>query len=185
VLNGMAYGSGSNSGGGWSGSIDARGKGGKIFDNLLQSLLVHSLTPTQHLRIVLEATNDFEEAVHQLSTNAQVNENYFIVAGSSAGQGAIITRGREKADDVWRIDSSKPAGWYRLQTNYDHWNPPPKADDRRTPGYALMNAMTPQGLTTSAMWSVITTFPVFNMHTDYSLIAVPARALYNSTVWMG
>ena len=37
-----------------------------------------------------------------------------------------------------------------------------------------------------AMWGeVITQFPLFNGHTDYTMIAVPKTGLYNSTVWMG
>ena len=28
-------------------------------------------------------------------------------------------------------------------------------------------------------------YPVFNAHTDYSLISVPSQGSYNSTIWMG
>ena len=190
TLNGLRYAdpaaNGGAGAGAWSVSIDARGKGGKVLTNLLQALLVHSMTPTQHMRRVLEQTSGgFEEAVRQLSATPQIDENYFIVAGSQAGEGAVIARGREKAVDVWRLDPSAANGWYRLQTNYDHWNPVPTADDRRHPGYKLMDAMGPKGVSPAAMWGVITTWPVFNGHTDFSLVAVPAAALYNSTVWMG
>lgn len=190
LFNGMAYsGSLSPTGkvslGSYSVSIDARGKGGKLLDNILQALLVHSMTPSQHLRYVLEQAADFESAVTQLSTTPQIDENYFIVAGTKANEGAVIARGREKAVDVWRLDTTEPDGWFRLQTNYDHWNPPPAADDRRTPGVRSMENVGRGGLSTDAVWGVITTFPVFNGHTDYSLIAVPSEGIYNSTVWMG
>ena len=94
VFNGMRY--GGVAGGGWSASIDARGKGGSLWGNLLQALLEHSMTPSQHLRDVLETARDYPSAVAGLSSTPQIDENYFIVAGSSAGQGAVISRGRDK-----------------------------------------------------------------------------------------
>ena len=35
---------------------------------------------------------------------------------------------------MWSLDPAAADGWFRLETNYDHWNPVPTADDRRTPG---------------------------------------------------
>ena len=37
----------------------------------------------------------------------------------------------------------------------------------------------------AGIWGVITAFPVFNDHTDYSLISIPSQGIYNSTVWLG
>ena len=174
----------SHAGGGWSVTIDARGKGGKLLVNMLQSLLVHSMTPTQHMRKVLEEATGYDDAVRRLATSPQIDENYFIVAGGAPAEGAVITRGREKAVDVWRIDPTKPDGWYRLQTNYDHWNPAPIADDRRTPGVKLMNTLGKGGVSAQSMFRVINTWPVFNYHTDFSVVIVPSEGYYNSTVWM-
>ena len=189
LINGITYPTnGTNTDKVWTVSIDARGKGGKILDNFLQALLVHSMTPSQHLRKALEdhATDGFDAAVTALTKTPQIDENYFILAGANAGEGAVVTRGREKAEDVWKIDTTKPTGWYRLQTNYDHWDVPPVADDRRHPGYALMAKMGKAHVSPEAMWGeVITKFPLFNGHTDYTMIAVPKTGLYNSTVWMG
>jgi len=187
VFNGMAYASGAanTTTGAWTGTIDARGKGGKLLVNIFQALLAHSLTPCHHLRMVLESARDFESAVTGLSKTPQIDENYFIVAGTKRAEGAVIARGREKAADVWRLDPSEPTGWYRLQTNYDHWDPVPTADDRRHPGYKLMNDLTAARVAPASMWGVITTYPVFNSHTDFSLVSVPSLGLYNATTWMG
>jgi hypothetical protein len=182
-FNGMAY--RGRGGDGWSVTIDARGKGGKPLDNMLQALLVPSLTPCQHLRHVLERTSDFEQGLSALSTTPLIDEIYYIVAGTKAAEGAVVTRGREKAVDVWRLDLNEPDGWFRLQTNYDHWNPVPAADDRRNPGVTMMKAVGQAGLSTASMWHVITSFPVFNHHTDLSLIAIPQKQIFNATVWMG
>lgn len=188
VLHGMSYSEaagGRGNSAGWSATIDARNKGGALLPNLLQALLVHSMTPSQHLRKVLETKADFESAVQALATTPQIDDNYFIVAGAGNAEGAVIARAREKAVDIWRLKPSEPNGWYRLQTNYDHWQPVPEADNRRDPGNAMMRAMGPAGVSTAAMWKVITTWPVFNHNTDVSLISVPGEGLFNTSVWMG
>ena len=189
VINGMSYSgaAGGREGNGWAASIDARGKGGKLLPNILQALKEQSMTPTQHLRKVLEATADFEHAVGLLSETAQIDENYFIVAGTRSGEGAVLARGREKAVDVWRLnsnDKADPDGWFRLQTNYDHWSPAPTSDDRRSPGIAHMKAVGRDGLSEATMSSVMQTWPTFNEHTDYSLITTVTSFSYNSTIWM-
>jgi len=188
VVNGQRDGRGhrapGESGGSWAVSIDARGKGGKLLPNMLQLLLLDALTPTQHMRKVLETATSYDDAVDALSRSPQIDESYFIVAGASAEQGAVIARGREKAVDVWRLNSSEPDGWFRLQTNYDRWRPVPSADDRRTPGVASMRTLGgPDGVTSASMWGVITRFPVFNHHTDITVFMSPSSGVYNATVW--
>ena len=184
VFNGMAYRSDNADGSGWSASINARKKGGKLLINLLQALLHKSITPCQHLRRTLEATSDFEGALRLLGSGAQIDDSYFIVAGTQPGEGAVIARDRNAAADTWRLNMTDSNGWYRLQTNYDHWQPVPAADDRRSPGYAHMDAMSRANVSEGAIWDVLKAWPTFNGHTDYSAFIVPARAEYHSTVWM-
>jgi len=172
-------------GGEWSGSINARGKGGKLLTNLLQSLRHKSTTPSMHLRSVLTSSPDFASAVAALSLGEQIDENYFIVAGIAPGEGAVLARSRHAAIDTWRLNASEPNGWYRLQTNYDRTNPVPVSDDRRTPGNAAMLAMGQAGLAVEPLRAVMHHFPTFNPHTDYTGLFVPKKSYYNSTVWMG
>ena len=142
--------------------------------------------PSQLLRAVVEECTDYDCAVRQLSAGQLIDENYYIVAGTQPGEGCVISRDRTKAADVWRLDAgnaSDPSGWYRLQTNYDHWEPVPTADDRRTPGYAMMDYLTQQGVTLPSLLAVLTTPPVFNDHTDYTALLDPAAGLYNSSLW--
>lgn len=118
-------------------------------------VLSHEVTLLTDLRQVLETATSYDDAVDALSRSPQIDESYFIVAGAVAEQGAVIARGREKAVDVWRLNSSEPDGWFRLQTNYDRWQPVPSADDRRTPGVASMRALGgPDGVTSARMWEV-------------------------------
>ena len=179
VFNGMRLGQ-------FSASINARGKGGKIIANILQMLKYKSRTPSQHLRMVLQNTSvaGFHGAVAALSEGHQVDENYFIVGGIKRGEGAVISRDRDKARDVWFLNSST---WYRLQTNYDHWEPVPKADDRRTPGRSNMDMMGPSGIGANGdgmLKDVLEKWPTFNHHTDYTGVFSAATNLYRSMVWM-
>jgi len=187
MFNGMVAKDAARGAAGYSVTIDARGKGGSLVDNFVQALLHKSKTPSQHLRGVLEQCDGFACAVPALAASPLIDENYYIVAGTAAGEGAVISRGREKAEDVWRLDAanaSDPAGWYRLQTNYDHWNPVPKADDRRHPGYAMMDSLGRGGTDLGRLKALLMSPPVFNLHTDYSALIEPATGLYNSTVWL-
>ena len=47
-----------------------------------------------------------------------------------------------------------------MQTNYDHWDPVPTADDRRHPAIKLMDEMGQKSLSEGGMWRVIRTWPV-------------------------
>lgn len=81
-------------------------------------------------------------------------------------------------------NASDPSGWYRLQTNYDHWQPVPAADDRRTPGRAMIDALgRANGTRLPSLLAVLTTPPVFNDHTDYTALLDPTLGLYNSSLW--
>jgi hypothetical protein len=73
-----------------------------------------------------------------------------------------------------------------LETNYDHWQPVPDADDRRTPGNANMAAIGQQNLTTTLLKeNVMKVWPTYNHHTDYTGIFSAADGTYESYVWMG
>jgi hypothetical protein len=179
VFNGMRLGQ-------FSASINARGKGGKVIANILQMLRHKSRTPSQHLRMVLqnESVTGFQGAVSALSEGQQVDENYFIVGGVKRGEGAIISRDRDKAYDVWYLNETT---WYRLQTNYDHWMPVPEADNRRTPGLANMNNMGPKGIGENGdgmLKRVLEKWPTHNHHTDYTGVFSAATGLYRSMIWM-
>ena len=113
-------------------------------------------------RDVLENAMSFTEALYRLSTTKIIAPAYFILGGNSSTevwrtintlrmiwlftmifvlQGSIITRSREKAEDVWLM-GTRNSSWYLLQTNYDNWKAPFFLDDRRTPGNMCMRKMT-------------------------------------------
>jgi len=166
---------------GWTYSLDARGKGGKVLVNLLQALLVNSLTVGQHVRRVMETVGDFEGAITALARGPMINEAYLTVGGITPDQGAIITMGRERAANILRLNQS---AFYLLETNYDHWEPVPSYDDRRTPGRAHMDAIGTKGVDYAGMYGVLTQWPTFNHHTDFTIVYSAANSsMYQTYIW--
>ncbi|CAH1276126.1 ASAH1 [Branchiostoma lanceolatum] len=104
-------------------------------------------------RETLEHATSFEEAETMLTNKPLVAPAYFILGGTKSGEGAIITRSREKAVDIKRLDPAN-GKWFLLQTNYDNWKKPPFFDDRRTPGDKCMAKMSRSLTTYTALMQV-------------------------------
>eukprot|EP01052_Picozoa_sp_SAG31_P049253 SAG31_NODE_10694_length_1109_cov_1.007921_1_plen_245_part_00 len=178
--------------GGFTYSNDARCQGGKLLDNIVTMLLTGAQTPGQHARRVFERAHTFDDAIKLFESSVLVDEVYYIVGGVKAGEGAIVTRDRVGAADVWRLGSKNSgpeeptdAAWFNLQTNYDHWELPPSSDDRRAPGVQHMLSLGSAGVGTSGLLQVLKAWPTFNHHTDYTSVMSAADSTWNSTVWMG
>jgi N-acylethanolamine-hydrolysing acid amidase len=107
-----------------------------------------------------------------LSTSDLIAPAYFIIGGANPYEGAVITRSQDKLIDVWRLNktSSGIEKWYLLETNYDHWLPPPTNDDRRDPGMKAMNATGQANINYSTLMDVLTVKPVCNPSTIYSVV---------------
>lgn len=166
----------------FSGSIDARDKGGMLWQNILDSLLHKASTPSQHLRVVLETARSFEEGQAALAAGDLINPVYYIVAGQTGDQGAIISRAREPKNNG-PIKTLNATEWFVAETNYDWWNPVPSADDRRTPVLANMHSLTSQNVNATSLFDVMTRWPTFNHHTDYTGIFSASTGVYESTIW--
>lgn len=112
----------------------------------------------------MENATSFEEAVNILSNHDLIAPCYFIVGGVHPNEGAVITRNQYKLVDIWRLnaDSAGIEKWYLLETNYDHWMPPPSTDDRRTPGMKAMNETTQEKINLETLMKVMTIDPVCN-----------------------
>ena len=95
--------------GGWTYSLNARDKGGSVLGNLLQALLDKSLTPAQHVRQVMQSAATFDAAVESLAKGPLVNMVYFNLAGVAPREAAVISRGRDRAVDVWRLSKTPTA----------------------------------------------------------------------------
>lgn len=145
-------------------SLNERDQGSWLI-NLLFALIDRKATPIAFLtRSVMENQTDFESAVSQLKTTDLIAPVYFIVGGMKPYEGVVLTRDQGGAVDEWRLDASSSGieSWYLLETNYDHWVPPPQNDNRRTPGMKAMNATTQANINLDTLLDVLTINPVCN-----------------------
>ncbi|GMI48471.1 hypothetical protein TrCOL_g6674 [Triparma columacea] len=181
ILNAMAPGEN-----GFSFSMDARCQGGKLLVNLVEALAKGAMTPCQHSRYVMETATDFDSAVALFETGNLIDDGYFIVGGAKDGEGAVVSRDRNRNVDTWMIDpADSERGWYRLETNYDHWEEVPSADDRRTPGYANMEAIGKDDINKDNLLNdVMTEWPTYNPHTDLTCIMSAKYNLYDCMIWL-
>ncbi|EDQ91591.1 uncharacterized protein MONBRDRAFT_1488, partial [Monosiga brevicollis MX1] len=149
-------------------SLDQRHTNATLWDNIREALFRHGNSVGFTLRSVLETNSSFEDAVSFLSTVDLISVEYIIVGGVSAEQGAVITREREDAIDVWRIQY--PRRWFLVETNYDHWKPVPSSDDRRDPANAFLNQYSPSNVSTAAFEQMLNTYPMLNGMTTYTAV---------------
>eukprot|EP00049_Salpingoeca_infusionum_P009708 m.164954 g.164954 ORF g.164954 m.164954 type:complete len:360 (+) comp14414_c0_seq1:219-1298(+) len=166
--------------GAFSLSIDERwGDNATIWDNFVEMIEEGGLSIAMTLRTVLEFYNTFDRAVTYLSNVHLMSIEYIIVGGVQANEGAVITRDRNSAADVWRLDS--PNRWFLVETNYDHWKPVPASDDRRTPANQRMNATTLADITIDYLnEKVMSVFPTLNARTTYTTMMAPATGYYTT-----
>lgn len=194
-LNGLRYAEGSDSGA-WSLSMDARNHGGRIPFNLAEALWKHSLTPEQALRKALEgglseSSGSFDSALTALADVPIVDDVYYVMAGGGPDDElAVITRARNAARDVWRLDpetAQVEGAWFLTETNYDHWKAVPAADNRRDPANTYMLGLgSNDGTNLDTMFSqVMSQWPVFNAHTTFTTMMHPQTGVYNSSIWYG
>jgi hypothetical protein len=184
----------------WTVSQDARNHGGRIPINIAQALKTHCLTPEQAIRKVLESdlgANGFSGAVSALSDIPIVDDVYYVMSGEGVNDAAVITRDRNGPADVWRLGTDaatepdqKPiipsTNFWLTETNYDHWEPVPAADNRRDPANTMMGGLgSATGVNEQSMFGVMGTWPVFNPHTTFTSMMEPHTGLYNTSVWFG
>jgi N-acylethanolamine-hydrolysing acid amidase len=88
-------------------TLDERDKG-YVWENIFQLLLAKTTPVGFFLRSLLadEDTN-FDSAIEQISNVEMIAPSYIIVGGVNKGEGAVITRARTEALDIWRLSASE------------------------------------------------------------------------------
>ncbi|KAJ8599077.1 hypothetical protein CTAYLR_007609 [Chrysophaeum taylorii] len=174
ILNGMRPGF-------YSYSFDARCQGGVLAVNLVEALSTGAETPAQHARRVFEAApSTFAGFVGAMASGDLLDDAYYILGGVKDYEGTVLTRARNRAVDLWPLNET---AWFRLETNYDHWDPVPAADDRRTPGNARMNNLTQANVNTTTLFhDILLQWPTFNSHTDVSCVMAAFDSTYECRV---
>jgi len=133
------------------------------------------------LRDTLTEATSYQQALNALSTNYLIADVYYIIAGAGKGQGAVISRNRTLAADVWKLDAG--AGrWFEVETNYDHWNQPPWFDNRRDPAIDHMKLMGRSAINPTNLYNILSMKPTLNLQTTYSIVACPATGFYETFV---
>lgn len=151
---------------------------GELFYEIIAAIEEKNASLVSFLvREVMETKSDWSSAVKTLSDRELIADVYYTVAGVSSGQGAVISRNRMNASDVWKIDVKK-GRWFEVQTNYDHWNPPPWFDDRIDPGNKGMSVMGYKNASLDGMFKVLSIKPVLNIQTTYSMLSCPADGTF-------
>ncbi|CAJ0948442.1 unnamed protein product, partial [Mesorhabditis belari] len=121
-------------------------------------------------RDVLEKANSYSEAIEYLSTTPLFAGGYFIVGGTKSGEGAVITRNANGTDHIEKIDTTKPNGWYVLETNYDWDKPEFYLDARIGPGNDCMQRMTRANVGLEGLYQVLSSKPNLNKATVYTCV---------------
>ena len=128
-----------------------------------------------HIRDVLAQDNlSFNDAVAFMSTKPLIAPCYIVMGGVQSGEGVVLTRERTGFTDQYRLDASNGI-WFLLETNYDHWTTPPSWDDRRDPGIKAMEAMTRASANGNGLYNVLSTPPVLNWKTTYTVVMSAAN----------
>ncbi|XP_019735061.1 N-acylethanolamine-hydrolyzing acid amidase [Hippocampus comes] len=125
-------------------------------------------TPVSWLaRETLEKAEDFQDAVLRLSKVPIIADVYYIVGGARPGEGAVITRNRAGPADIWPLEPLS-GGWFRVETNFDHWVPNTGKDKRREAAEKAMNATGQEHVNMDSLFQVLSLFPVCNWKTVYT-----------------
>ncbi|XP_013371705.1 PREDICTED: N-acylethanolamine-hydrolyzing acid amidase isoform X2 [Chinchilla lanigera] len=141
-------------------SGDERDKGW-WWENAIGALFRGHALVSWLIRTTLSESEDFEASVYKLAKTPLIADVYYIVGGTAPGEGVVITRDRGGPADIWPLDPLNGA-WFRVETNYDHWKPVPKTDDRRTPAIKALNATGQAHLSLEALFQVLSVVPVYN-----------------------
>ncbi|XP_058049452.1 N-acylethanolamine-hydrolyzing acid amidase [Ahaetulla prasina] len=142
---------------------------GYWWENAMAAFLARFSPASWLIRTVLSEADDFQTAFYMLAKIPIIADVYYILGGTTARQGAVITRKRTGPIDVWPLDPLNGA-WYRVETNYDHWTNPPPYDDRRTPAIRALNVTGQEHINLNSLFKVLSTKPVLNKLTIYTTL---------------
>ncbi|CAG9319974.1 unnamed protein product [Blepharisma stoltei] len=112
------------------------------------------------IRTAFEAKNTYQEAKNYLKNVPLIAGSYFTIGGVNENEGAVITRSRNYAADVWEMNEKR---WFLVQTNYDHWLVHPKSDDRYHPAVDIIEKAGEGNVDKGVLFKVLGTPPVLEI----------------------
>jgi len=131
------------------------------------------------LRDTFETQPNYENALQALTTRNLIADVYYILGGLTSG--AVISRNRTIAANIWKLDKSS-GRWFEVQTNYDHWQPPPWYDNRRDPAIQHMTHMGRDNITIKNLYGILSMKPTLNLQTTYSIVASASLSFIDTFV---
>jgi len=149
------------------------------FDTSLYAALIGWITgldrsghfAAQQVRDALEQDATFADAVKRLNHTKFLGPGYVAVAGTQAGEGAIMSRSAIDSFYYWTLGEELAKGKnYMVQTNWDHWLPDPFFDKRRVPCEHCMDAISPSSLNIEQLFGVLAAKPTRNKMTCHSAL---------------
>ena len=150
-------------------SLDQRDKG-EWWMNVLDALVggTHAITGFLIRDTLGDASLSFSDAILRLAYQPLIAPCYLIVGGVKSNEGAVITRDRTGALDIWRLEAFKER-WFLVETNYDHWGPPPPSDDRRDPAIKAVDETGRGNVSAPSLFHVLSLPPVLNNKTAFTV----------------
>jgi len=168
---------------GFSISIDTRfyPQGiGQLFYEIVAAIEEHNASLVSFLsRNTMTYQTSFDDAINNLSNDELIADVYYIVGGVNSGEGAVISRNRINATNVWMLDVSV-GRWFLVETNYDHWKQPPWFDNRVTPANDAMNSMGQKAISYQDLFQVLSVKPVFNLQTTFTMLTSAGLGTYET-----
>lgn len=101
---------------------------------------------------------EFSEVVAYLANTSVISKCYYIISGLTSNQGVVLTMHHSGAIDQWWFSDNS---WYLVETNYDHWVPPPEDDDRRDPAISKLEAIGKGNIDTDKVWDILLQDPIY------------------------
>ena len=147
---------------------------GAAWENAFSALLEGGKAVTFVIRELLEdPTMTYADAAHTLATEHLIAPSFLTVGGIGANQTHIITRNRLNAENITTLETVAHTNhpFAIVITNYPTNQPDPPSDPRRTFALHHLEAITAADLDPSSLLSVISTPPVLNKGTVYSILA--------------
>lgn len=159
-------------------SLDERDQG-SLWENLFEGIFRGAVPVGMFIRQTLDTATSYEEAFGAFQRQHFFAPAYLIMAGAKMNEGAIITRDRESPADVWVLGADR---WFLVETNYDHWGPVPKDDNRRDPANNNMKKHSPKEMSTKTIMETLSISPVMNDETKYTALMCPATGEFRAFV---